>query len=192
MDEGSPTSSKVNIKAQFLNVRVSDPEIFGAIGGGHRTGPFLSRWHAIVEELEQDGGDVVAALDRDLELNWQALVAHTEEIANSVELPMELLEIRSKYNLEEPEDEDVVRFSTVGRIEEGEEDGLQVLGEEEQVEEEEQAQKQEEEHETMGAGEVAGGAEDAWGGSADYPEGFPLDFSVGDFESPDDSHTTDL
>ena len=110
------SSNRVHIKAQFMNVKLVDVTRYGNEKEG---GPYLSRWGAIMRELEDDGGDVVAALDRDLEDNWHALVAHTDDIANSIELPIEL-DRSHKYKLDDPEADEVSSFVNSSKRGDGE------------------------------------------------------------------------
>jgi hypothetical protein len=69
------------------------PGAMGAIAAGTPPPPppsssaaKLSRWHALLQELREDGAGVVKALESDLEENWHALVQHTEEIAEMVDI----------------------------------------------------------------------------------------------------------
>jgi len=64
------------VKAQYLDVKLVEAD-----------DPRTSRWDAIFNELSSGGDEVVAALESDLEENWPAFVAHTSDIALSVDIP---------------------------------------------------------------------------------------------------------
>jgi hypothetical protein len=64
------------VKAQYLDLKLVDVEA-----------PRTSRWDAIFNELSSGGEEVVKALESDLEENWAAFVAHTQDIASSVDIP---------------------------------------------------------------------------------------------------------
>ena len=83
MDCNSGTfADNFHIKAQYLDVKLVHRPIVGEAS--------LSRWAAVTEELEKDGTGMVDALEIDLKDNWNALVKHTEDILQAVDLQVDV------------------------------------------------------------------------------------------------------
>mmetsp|Transcript_61441 Transcript_61441/g.123153 ORF Transcript_61441/g.123153 Transcript_61441/m.123153 type:complete len:458 (+) Transcript_61441:729-2102(+) len=71
------------LKGQFLDLRRSKQHANKANGFEFQS---LSRWSALLGELSLDGVGVTEALECDLEENWHALVRHTDEISEMVDI----------------------------------------------------------------------------------------------------------